>query len=241
MLGYFDIHSHILPGIDDGAQSLTETVKMLHIAHKEGIRSIITTPHFHEGRFRISKKQIREALHKVEQAIKDENLDISLYLGNEIYYSQSSLELLIKKQIFTLAESNYVLVEFSPMAPFQYIKSGLQSFVLNGYWPILAHVERYKSVAKDIDRVYDLIELGGYIQVNAGTVAGDLGRKNQRIVKKLLKNNTVHFIGTDSHSERSRAPRMEKSISYIRKKFGEDMVKELFYINPKKIIENKYI
>ncbi|NLZ80975.1 MAG: hypothetical protein GX913_04130 [Clostridiales bacterium] len=242
MEGYVDIHSHLLYGMDDGSKNIEQTRSMVRIAYEEGIRSIIATPHYHYNFNNKSIEEIDEIFHKQKEEIEKTWPEMKLYLGNEIFYSHDSVKLLNEKQIKTMADSMYVLVEFSPQADYRYIKNGLHELVLEGYCPILAHVERYPSVVKDLSIVEEFIEMGVYIQVNAMSITGGtMGRVYQRITRKLLKKGCVHFIATDSHSDKVRAPRLKKCVEYITKKYGQAYARELLYENQKKILCNEYL
>lgn len=238
MIGLIDIHSHILPGLDDGARDMEQTKNMLKIAEEEGIRFIIATPHYHEGVSTNSIETLNESYKKVQQVLSDMNSPIEIHLGTEIYYSHESVHLLKERYIPTMAGSRYVLVEFSPRADYRYIKNGIQDFLWEGYSPILAHTERYENLVLKMDYVEELIEMGAYVQVNAASIAGDNGRMHEKLSKKLLKKGLVHFVSTDSHSERSRSPKLEKCVNYITKKYGTDYVSELLIENPQKVLKN---
>jgi protein-tyrosine phosphatase len=214
-------------------------MNMLKLAYSEGIRTIITTPHFVEGRVTGLIQRQQECLSELKHKLETTLPDMKLFTGGEIYYSHDSVKLLNEKLIPTMANSKYVLIEFSPMAEYRYIKNGLQQFIFEGYTPILAHVERYTNV--NIDCVYELIDIGVYIQINAMSISGETGRTYLSITKKLLKNNLVHFIATDCHSDNHRSPKLKKAIDYIKKKYGESYVNELLIDNPTKILNNQYI
>lgn len=231
-----------MPGLDDGASNLEETKNMLHMAYNEGIRHIIATPHFREERFTSSKHDINLAYKKTKELILQEGLDINLYLGNEIYFSHNVSELLISNNIYTMAGSDYVLVEFSPSSSYQYIKSALQTLIMNGYFPILAHFERYNNIVNNWSYIDELYDMGIYFQVNASTITGAITKKPTRFVRKLLKYNMIHFIATDTHNDSngysSRTPTINKCVSYLQKSYGQDLVNMLLHFNPSKIITN---
>lgn len=238
---FIDLHSHILPEIDDGSSSMIQTINMLKIAYEEGIRVVVTTPHYYPGRFEEPADVLRSRLIQVKENIADILPDMELLLGCEIYYTHESIGLLKTGVIPTIADTRYILVEFSPLAEYQYLKNGLRDFILEGYLPILAHVERYENVVKDIERVMELIEIGVCIQVNAMSVTGDMGRIYQNITKKLLKYQSIHIIATDAHSEISRAPRLNKCYRMVSNKWGKDYANEMFVYNQLKILKNKYL
>lgn len=241
MNGYFDIHCHILPGVDDGADSMEETEKMLKEAYKEGIRNIIATPHYHPRRGHAPAEQILEAADRVRDMMEKKFPGMYLYQGQEIYYSHDVLDKLKSEEIFTMEESQYVLTEFSVGDGIPRIKEGLNNLLMRGYSPILAHVERYALLDKDMESIEELTEAGVYLQVNSGSFLGELGGEKKRFVKKLLKAGLVTFIASDAHDSERRTPRFRKCTEYISNKFGEETARRIFYDNPQKIIENEII
>ena len=240
-MGFIDMHSHILPEIDDGSRDMEQTINMLKIAYEEGIRTMVATSHYYQGRYEEPAEVLREKLKNVKDNIADTLPEMELLLGCEIYYSHQSTNLLKKGIIPTIADSRYILVEFSPLAEYRYLKNGLQELILEGYSPILAHVERYENVAKNMDRVMELIDMGVYIQVNSMSITGEMGRTYQEMTKRLLKNLCVHIVATDAHNIRSRSPRMKKCFDIVCKKYGKVYANELFIDNQLKIIKNQYI
>ncbi len=240
-MGFIDMHSHILPDIDDGSENIEQTINMLKIAYEEGIRAVVATSHYYQGRFEEPATVLRERLTDVRNSIANTLPEMNLYLGSEIYYSHESIQLLKQGTIPTIADTRYILVEFSPLAEYLYLKRGLQTFILEGYSPILAHVERYENVIKNIDRVLELIDMGVYMQVNAMSITGEMGRGYQESTKRLLKNLCVHIVATDAHSIRIRAPRMKKCYEMVSKKYGKVYANELFMDNQLRILKNQYI
>ena len=241
MSEYFDIHSHILPGLDDGAKNLEQTKKMLHNAYDDGIGHIIATPHFRENMFVSTKEEIKKAYKEVQELITSEGLDITLYLGNEIFYSSNTSTLLLDNELLTMADSDYVLLEFSPSSPYHYIKAGLQTVIMSGYIPILAHFERYANIVNNWTYIEEVFDIGVYIQINTSTITGPMFNKSTRLAKQLLKYDMVHFIASDSHNDDSRSSNLSECITYLRKKYGQGLVDKLLYHNPNMIINNEIL
>lgn len=235
-----DIHNHCLPGVDDGAKDMDETLQMLRIAAEEGIEHMIVTPHYKRGRFTVSSKEIESLIDTVQKELKLQNIPIQLYPGNEHFYGSITVPSLNEGTANTMAGSNYVLVEYYPNTDYHTIKNTLNDLILEGYYPILAHVERYEMINK-VSLVEELIEMGVYIQVNASSVTGSLGRKTKSFIKKLMKADCVHFVGTDAHGQEKRAPILKECSNYITKKFGSDYSMDLLYYNPMMIIKNEII
>lgn len=241
MEGYIDIHSHILPGFDDGSRSIEQTMSMAEIAQMEGIRVIIATPHFKLGRIMPSPLEIEKCLNQIQDKLDSQGSQIRLLPGSEIYYSHDIASLLSEKKILTLAFSRYVLVEFSPFVEYRYIKSALQDLLLEGYLPIIAHIERYHNLWKDYEIIQEIVNMGAYVQVNAPSILGDLGKKHKKRCKHLLKDKLVHFIATDSHNPDNRAPILKKCMAYIEKKYDIEYINQIFVENPNKILNDEFI
>lgn len=235
-----DIHSHILPGLDDGAGDWEQSCEMLKIAHEQGIKKIIATPHFMPGRRNASPETIRNKAKRLQAYIEEQGYDMQVYTGNEIYYNGDVTEKLECGSVLTLADSSFILLEFSPMDDYRYIYNSLAELVSEGYRPILAHAERYEAISRDIkSRVEDLKKMGVLIQINASSVEGKHGRQEKKTIKELLKNQLVDFIGTDAHGTLSRAPYIEKCVKQLSKKCTSEYKEAILYRNAEKILLEK--
>lgn len=241
MVSYIDIHAHLLYGLDDGAKDFETSMQMFRIAEKNNIGKIILTPHYKPMRHNASPGKIAQMITHLDEQLKKEGIDIQLLAGNEIYYHSEAVTKLEEKKACTMAASDYVLVEFSPMDEFEYIRNGIYQVMAGGYRPILAHAERYECIARQIERVDDLIQMGCYIQLNAGSVMGQFGFATKQFARKLLKQQKVHFVATDAHDTAKRAPNLNECARYISKKYDDDYTRMLLYENPLCIIQNKYI
>lgn len=236
-----DMHCHILPEIDDGAKNEGEAYQMLRMAYDEGIRVIVATPHHHERRGMCTPGQYKRALSKVRKMAKEIDEKFYVMPGMEIYFSQDVLTKLEHKKVQTMGVSDYVLIEFSPNDEFRYIQQALQQVQMKGFHPIVAHIERYDCFHDHVDDVEYLIEMGAYVQVNAGSIVGTSGRTTKRFVKELLERQLVHFVGTDAHSSGSRSPMIKKSADFVEKRFGEEYAREIFRTNGLKVLKNKMV
>lgn len=241
MENIIDIHCHILPGVDDGSDSFEMSMQMLKRAASDGISGIILTPHNKPGHRHMHFSQMTSEINKLRKIMTEENIKIELYPGSELYYRSGIREEIGHDKTGILAGSRYTLVEFNPMADYDYIRNGIYSLLTGGYYPILAHVERYRNVCAAKYGTEDLIEMGCYIQVNAGSIMGKSGSKARRFVKKLLKQRQVHFVATDAHDLKKRPPCLSDCADYIRKKYGEDYSIKLFCDNPMDVIRDKEI
>lgn len=241
MESYIDIHSHILPQIDDGAKNFDVSMAMLRIAYADGIKDIILTPHYKPGRHNAGREKINTLAGRLRQEMIKEGKDIRLYMGNEIYYHDGMFREIEDGRAYTMAESSYILVEFGPMERFGYIRNGLYEALAHGFTPILAHAERYEGIVGKPERVEELISLGSRIQINAGSIMGKTGISVKRFTKRLLKEGLVHFVASDAHDEDKRKPELAGCGSYISRKYGKEYAARLFYENPVHMIHNEYI
>lgn len=236
-----DIHCHILPNVDDGSESLEESIAMAKIAESEGITKIVNTSHCHFD-FKYKKgNELKLELEKFNQVLKEENINIEVLLGNELYYTSDLIERFDELDFFSMNNSKYILMEFSPINFPKNIEDVIYEIKIRGYIPIIAHAERYKQVQEDVNIVLDCIKEGALIQVNASSILGKNGEKAEDTSKKLLDNNMVHFVATDAHSSNRRRPLIKDSYNYILKNYGKEVAEKLFIENPTAVIENRDI
>ena len=236
-----DIHCHILPNVDDGSESLEESIAMAKIAESEGITKIVNTSHCHFD-FKYKKgNELKLELEKFNQALKEENINIEVLLGNELYYTSDLIERFNELDFFSMNNSKYILMEFSPINFPKNIEDVIYEIKIRGYIPIIAHAERYKQVQEDVNIMLDCIKEGALIQVNASSILGKNGEKAEDTSKKLLDNNMVHFVATDAHSSNRRRPLIKDSYNYILKNYGKEVSEKLFIENPTAVIENRDI
>lgn len=211
--GIFDIHCHIVPGVDDGAADIEETRKLLEMEYKQGVRNIILTPHFRFQMFETPLEKVQRQFWLAEEAAADISKDLHLYLGCEFHANMEMLPMLREKKVSTMAGSRYVLVEFSHNSEASYIRERLSVMLSGGYRPIVAHIERYEATRTDLDFVEELTEMGAYMQINADSIVGKDGFFTKRYCQKLMKNDLVHFVGSDCHNSSKRISRIGEASS----------------------------
>lgn len=236
-----DMHSHILPDIDDGASNVDEALNLIDEAKNFGFEAIVLTSHYIEGYYEANSDTRENLLKSLDYNLSARGNDVSLYLGNEIYISENMVELLKEGKASKINNSNYVLFELplnqEPMFIFNIVYEMIQSKLV----PILAHPERYAFVQKKPELINDLIQRGVLMQANFGSIIGEYGEKAQIIVKKLLQNNMIHFLGSDVHKENTIYLKMPRILSELNKIVNEDKIQELTKINPRLVLQNKRI
>lgn len=237
MQGIFDIHCHILPGVDDGSGSMEETLQLLKTEYEDGVRSIIFTPHFRRKMFEPDMERVYEAFARTQEEAAKIADDLNLYLGCEFHANSEMAEILKRGERPTMAGSRYVLTEFKESAEYSYIRERIRTLQSSGYRPIIAHAERIECLRKDVTRIEELVDAGVRIQINANSIIGADGFAIKRFCRKLMKLDCIHFVGTDAHDIRERVPNMGKCAAYLEKKMGEDYARWLLIESPRKIIQ----
>ncbi len=234
-----DIHNHLLPGVDDGAGDMEESLAMLEMAHGQGVEAMILTPHNKAGMRCVSPEGIGRRLGELQNAAAERGLGLRLYGGMEIYYREGVAEELEEGRLCTLAGSRYALVEFHPMEEFDYIQRAVYSLSGAGLVPVLAHVERYQHLAPHCDRVELLVARGAKLQVNASSLAKALGLwgKGKSLLKPLFARRLVHCISTDAHDLRHRPPDWQGAIQYLHK-MDKGYAQALLGGNARRILED---
>ena len=233
-----DVHCHILPGVDDGANSIQTSREMLRLASDDGIRAIVCTPHYHLGRGTTSSQKDRAVFENLKRLARTEFPEIQIFLGQENYYTSETLEKLEQGELLTMGESDYVLLEFSHTVTFGHIRDAVYELYQCGYLPIIAHVERYNEIVGKPESVAELVKHGAYIQVNADSLSLGITNPVRRFVIKLLKQDLVHFIASDAHGTKSRVPQLSAAAKLVKSKLGEEKAREIFWENPRSIIKN---
>lgn len=209
-----DIHTHVIPYLDDGSPNLETSLEMIKHEIAIGVKEIYCTPHHIYHRYEKSVEEIKKNFQLLKDAVEKENLSIKLYLGQEICYThrENTLEMLSKGELLTLNNTNRILLEFSFTREPEDILDIIYNFNIKGYEVIIAHVERYEWMT--LDKVKALRNEEAKIQINSNSILGLTGGKEKRFVKKLLKLDLVDYVASDTHSFRPST--LDKSFKKIK-------------------------
>ena len=230
-----DIHTHLLFGVDDGPETMEESIAMLEHAKAQGIDAMILTPHYRHGMFAYPNDRIEAHFAKLYRPAKE--IGIDLYLGTEQHINSMTIEYIENGRCRTLANTNYVLAEYKPETDYAYIMDSVRALLRHGYIPVIAHVERYMCMYEDFEHVERLQKVGAMIQVNANAILGLDGFRAKGFTKKLLKYGYVDFVGSDSHDMKKRVNNMGKCRDYLYKKYDASYVNCITERNARKILE----
>lgn len=231
-----DIHSHILPGIDDGSKSFDESLKILRGLSQQGITDVICTPHYiAETKQTSTKANNTKLLAELKQKAKEASIDINIYLGNEIYIDREISKLIRLKKISALNDSKYLLIELPMSGKFEQYEDIFLTLQQKGWNVILAHPERYHSFQNDYKLVTNLHKSGILFQCNLGSYIGQYGKKAQKLAKKIAKEKLIFCLGTDIHHERD-YNEIAKAKRKLQKYYRESELNAILVENPKRII-----
>ena len=241
-----DIHSHIVFSVDDGPRTREESLALLQEAFSQGVRTIVSTSHRRKNMFETPEEVIMENFKEIQALAQQELPDLTILYGAEIYYSEDALEKLESKQIPTLNDTQYALIEFSSRTPYWEIRNALSKILLLGIRPVIAHIERYAELENNEKRVKELIDMGCYTQINSSSVLkprlfGDKYRLFKKRAQYFLFHNLVHCVASDMHNLTSRPPYMNQAFEFVKHQYGEKRAQELFIVNPQLIIANRSI
>ena len=193
-----DMHSHFIPGIDDGAQTIEDSINMLRAMSEFGYRKVITTPHIMSDFYQNTPEIILDGLQKVRDAVKEHAIPIEVEAAAE-YYLDFDLEAKIEKGGLLTFGNNYLLFEVSYMNPPDILNQVIFKLATNGYRPVLAHPERYPFWYDDFEKYEEIKDKGVLLQLNINSLTGYYGIGAKKIAEKMIENNMVDFIGSDCH------------------------------------------
>lgn len=235
----FDIHSHLLPEIDDGAQSWEETMGMVYQAYETGTTHLAITHHILSISDYQREDEILAKFEELKARLEQAKIPLTVFLGSELYY-QHNLEL--DHQISTYNNNGrYFLVEFPMQGIPKFVDEKFFEFVIDGKVPILAHPERNLGILQNPSRAYEFVQRGVLLQVNAGSLLGRHGEGIKQLAIALLNARLVHFIGSDGHNTRSRPIVVKEAFEMIVERWGEKVARMLFKSNPEKAMRGEEI
>lgn len=228
-----DIHTHILPDVDDGSGSLEESVQMAELAVSGGVQAIIVTPHRDvPGEAEIPLDTLRSRFLQLRAVLSARTIPLKLYSGMEIFGTPETAERLLKGELTTLAGSHYPLIEF-PFANYgTQATEILQSVCDLGVRPIVAHPERYRYVQQDPGRLNLWFDMGCLLQVNRGSLLGRFGEECRELAESMLDRGFVGFVASDAHGTGRRTPWLQDVYALLSRRYSPDLAKLLLHDHP---------
>ncbi len=231
-----DIHAHILPNVDDGAQSWEMAIHMCHMAAQDGVAHMVATPHANDEYF-YDRAQLESVLAELSERVGS---ILNFSLGCDFYFSYENLSLLeANPQMFTIGKSQYLLVELSDFSIPPWVTAKLQDLMAMGLRPIITHPERNLLLQRKPEQVLQWAELGCPVQVTASSLAGRWGERALKVSQWLLLKQAVHVIASDCHNVEGRSPILSSARTALEKSYGTDLANALTHDNPLAIVENR--
>ena len=232
-----DIHAHILPSLDDGPETIEESIEICKVAASDGIKKIVATPHSKDGVYETKSVEIIKAVDTLNTQLLVNQIDIDILPGAEIHISEGLVESIKNGDVLTINNGGkFILFEL----PFVFIPPGTDKFIFNlksnGIIPIIAHAERIAAFQRKPELVDQLVKIGARVQVNAHGLTKRANRGERKCAEWLLKNRLVHFIASDTHSLRGRPPILSEAVECASCIVGEEEALALVCRNPELII-----
>ena len=238
----FDLHNHLLPLIDDGPNSMDETIKIVELSEMQGVRTIIATPHKKDVNELHSIEFVRDLLKKVNQICKSRGYSISLKLGMENHLDSRLLDDIKAGKALPIGDSKYILLEMPYDRKSNLVEDVLGQIQNIGLIPIIAHPERMELFQYDPGLLFNLVEGGMLTQITASSVYGKFGDEVQRFTEQILRCNLGHILASDAHmSTGSRPPDLLKGYFEVSKIIGRDAAKDMVSTLPRMILDNNLL
>lgn len=231
-----DIHSHIIPGIDDGSKDMEMTLEMIKNAKKNGTKEIVATPHYllEYGETKIA--EVKEQVKIINDILENEKIEVKVYSGQEVYFTERIIEDYIQGNIGTINDSRYMLIELDMHKFDNNIFDILYELQIRDIVPIIAHPERYKYFREKPSLINNFIDQGYLFQMNGGSIEGKFGESIKKTAQTFLNKNIYSFIGSDAHNNQTRNTGLKNALNVI-----DEMNKSIFESSSKKLLENETI
>ena len=232
-----DIHCHILPAYDDGANDLEEALEMARLAAYSGVTEIIVTPHFDGDLAEIEQlPQIQRQFELLSAAVERAGIPVKFHPGAEILCVPETVELAENHQLPTLGDTKYVLTEFYFDESFGFMDDMLSRLLLCGYRPVVAHPERYGAIQRDPSLLRRWVRQGCGVQLNKGSILGTLGVRPEETANEILAMGLAHLIASDAHGSHSRTPHMGQLMEWAEECCDEEYAAILLEENPRRLL-----
>ncbi|WP_181346888.1 tyrosine-protein phosphatase [Thalassobacillus sp. CUG 92003] len=236
-----DIHSHILPGVDDGAATIDDSLAMAKSAIEDGIDTIVATPHHCNGQYNNYKRDIMKRLYELNNALNQANLPLTILPGQETRIHGDMTQALEDDDILSINNTNtYVFVELPSDQVPRYTKQLLFNILRQGYMPIIVHPERNAKLVKEPHLLYEFVQNGAFTQVTAASVCGHFGKNVKKFSQQLIEANLAHVIATDAHNTTSRGFCLSEAYQSIETEYGA-AVSYFFHENAKFVVEGEML
>ena len=233
-----DTHLHILPGVDDGPETIQESLALAQVLVQEGIHTAIVTPHYNDEFPQHSAAEIRERVHDMQQALDRQGIPLRLFAGHEALIKPGLVGDIQSGRLATLNGSRYLLLELWNSTWLPETERVIFELQLYGVVPIIAHPERYRAIQQDPARLASLLRQGVMTQLTASSLVGTQGNTARRAAETLLKKGLIHCIASDAHGLHTRPPGVLRGLQCAERLLGQSSVYQMIETRPSAIINN---
>jgi protein-tyrosine phosphatase len=236
-----DIHSHILPGVDDGPRTPDEALEVLAALASEGVQGVVATPHFNDQYTQLSAAEVQARVETLHGLAHDAGISMHLWAGHEIRLKADIEQALAQGSAATINGGPYVLVELPTQEFPVFLPELIGRLRVRGYVPVIAHAERYQPTWQDPTVLEPLVELGALMQITATSLVGTFGRRARHAAETLLTRNVAHVIASDCHALKDRPPNLAASLRAAESLVGRERLHELTVNVPRAIVLGKSV
>ena len=233
-----DLHSHILPGIDDGAKTLEDALEMARLAVEDGIHTMACTPHIYPGMYMNDGPGITAARDALQQALVAQGIGLKLVVGADVHLVPGLIEGLRSGQVPTLNGSRYFLLEPSHTTPPPRFEEAVFNLVASGYTPVITHPERLMWIENHYPVFLRLIEQGAWMQVTAGALTGVFGRRAKYWGERFVGEGHTHILASDAHSTTRRKPQLGAALAVVERLLGQQEASNMVLARPQAVLDN---
>jgi protein-tyrosine phosphatase len=234
----YDIHCHLLPGIDDGAKDLAMSLEMARMAVDDGITHLACTPHIYPGLFNNDATVIKSAVTALGKALQSVDIQLELAVGADIQVVPELVANLRNGSFPTINGSQYFLFEPPHHVPLAHIDRIVSAALAAGYQPVVTHPERLDWIDDAYAKFQEIANMGGWMQITAGAIKGKFGKKPKYWAERMLDDGIVSVLATDAHNLSGRAPLLNEAVLEAEKRVGKEEARRLVYDRPRAAWEN---
>jgi len=236
-----DLHTHILPGLDDGAADIYDTLEMAEMAVKSGVTAMVATPHCNiPGLYdNYYGEEYVRVFQETERMLEKERIPLTLYAGMEVFMRENVPSLLCDGKLLTINAGHYILTEFSFDEDPRFAEKMLRQVYEIGLIPVIAHPERYEFVKDCPEIVLGWKQKGYKVQVNKSSLQGRFGRRIGYLAQEMLREELVTVVASDTHSPFQRTPNLEDVYEELSLEYSEEYLQMLFHKNPLRICNDQ--
>lgn len=237
-----DTHSHILPGLDDGVPDLEQAIATARLALQDGIDGVICTPHWINGVFKNTRQVILKSIEEFKLSLEQHDVPLAVYPGAELRVDFELANRIARRELLTLNDTgSYALIELPGEIVPPKMEDFFYSLQIAGITPIVAHPERNLGLIKDPARLYGYIESGALTQLTARSLLGKFGGEVRRFSELMLEHGMAHFIATDAHGPKNRAPKLSDALREAEDIVGNINAHQIFRENPLAVVRGEAV